>query len=128
VARGTGIASTSVYTTLFAYSGSGQVFAFLVGLEGNLSGADAFNVKFEIDSETVFEINTLDISTGNLYGLDTHGGGYPMGFSLENNILRFASPSPAIHYATNVKLSVKKATQANSKQFRAGAIYMTKDT
>lgn len=129
VARGTGINSTSAYTVLYNYTGSGQIFSFLVGFEGNLIGADNFNVKFEIDGVTVFTVDTNDIGTGNLYNLNTVQDEQAMGFSLTSNVLRFTSPkSGGLYYASSVKVSIKKATSATSKQFRAGAMYLTKDT
>lgn len=130
VARGTGINSTSVYTTVFNYTGSGHIFSLLVGFEGNLIGADDFNIKFEIDSQIVFEITTSDIGTGNLYNLNATGDEATMGMSLTSNVFRFtAVPTiSGIFYATSAKVSIKKATSATSKQFRAGMVYMTKET
>lgn len=129
VARATGITSTTVYTVLYNYTGSGQLFAFLVGFEGNLIGADNFNLKLEIDGVTVFIVDTNDIGTGNLYNLNTVGDEVAMGFSLTTNVLRFAGPRPGgLYFASSVKVSIKKGTSATSKQFRAGAVYLMKDS
>lgn len=129
VARGTGIASTSTYTVLFNYSGTGNLFAFLVGFEGNLIGADNFIIKLEIDSTIIFEVDTNDIGTANLYNLNAVGDEVAMGFSLASNVLRFTSPkSGGLYYASSVKVSIKKGTSATSKQFRAGSVYLTKET
>lgn len=129
VARGTGIASTSVYTVLFNYTGSGYLFAYLIGFEGNLVGSDNFIVKLEIDSTIIYEIDTNDIGTANLYNLNAVQDEIAMGFSLTSNVLRFTSPrSGGLYYATSIKVSIKKGTNATSKQFRAGAVYLTKET
>lgn len=129
VARGTGIASTTVYTTIFNYSGSGRLFSFLVSLEGNLFGADAFNIKLEIDDVIVAEILTTDVGTNTLYNLGAVGDEATMGMSIDSNVFRFAMPGGvSFGYASNLKVSVKKATSASSKQFRAGMVYMTKET
>lgn len=129
VARDTGIASTTVYTTIYNYTGSGHFFTFLVNLEGNLTGADNYNVKFEIDGVTVFIIDTIDVGTALLYGLLTTQDETSIGMSLNNNVFRFVAPRPGgLYYATSVKVSVKKSSAVTSKKFRAGVVYLTKET
>lgn len=128
VARATGIASTTVYTTIFDYLGTGHIFSFLVALEGNLIGADPFNVKFEVDGVIVLEINTADVGTNTIYNL-LNGNGLDesvMGMSINTNVFRFVAPRAGMYYTSEVKVSVKKAS-GGSKQFHAGMIYMTKE-
>lgn len=129
VARGTGIASTTVFTTIYNYTGSGNLFSFTISLEGNLIGGDSFTIKLEIDSAVVFEIETVDVGTGNLWNFDALGDEATMGMSMDQNNFRFIAPrSGSLFYASNIKVSVKKTSSASSKQFRAGAIYLTKET
>lgn len=128
VARGTAINSTVNYTTVFNISGSGTLFSFLVTLEGNLLGGDPFNVKLEIDGTEVFVINTDDIGTNTIYNLMTTGNEDTMGMSLNTNVFRFAAPrSGGFTYSSSIKVSIKKAA-GGSKLFRAGAVYLTRDT
>lgn len=125
-ARGTSISTT--YVTLYNYSGSGQLFSFLVTFEGNLVGADIFIVKLEIDGVTNFEISTDDLGTQQLYNLGTAGAEATMGFSSANNTVRFTAPGGlGLQYNSSVKISIKK-TVATTKLFRAGAVYLTKES
>lgn len=129
VARGTNITSTSTYTTLFNYSGTGQLFSFLVTFEGNLVGADAFNIKLEIDNVIVLEISTADVGTNTLYNLLTDGDESTMGMALDTNVFRFAAPHGiGLYYGSSVKVSIKKVSSTAAKAFRAGMVYMTKET
>jgi hypothetical protein len=128
VARGTAITSTVTYTTIFDYSGSGNLFSFLVTFEGNLLGADPFNVKVEIDGVNVIEITTADIGTNTIYNLSNNQDENTMGMSIFENVFRFASPrGGGLYYASSLKIAIKKAS-GGSKLFRAGAVYMTKET
>lgn len=128
VARGTGIASTSVYTTIFSYTGSGHLFSFLVSLEGNLFGSDDYNIRLTIDGTDCFIVDTADIGSNTLYGLVVVGDENSMAFSVVNNIVRFNSSRGGLYYASSVAVAVKKATSATSRQFRAGMVYLTKET
>ncbi len=128
VARGTAITSTVTYTTIFNYTGSGQLFNFLVTFEGNLVGADPFNVRVIIDGVTLFELNTDDVGTDQIYDLTNAQDESGMGLSLNTNVLRFTSPrSGGLYYASNIQIAIKKAA-GGSKLFRAGMVTMTKDT
>lgn len=126
VARGTSITSTVTYTTVYNYLGSGKLYSFLVTLEGNLTGADPFNIKLEIDGVTVSEVSTLDVATSTIWNLSAAGDESNMGVSVANNTFRYKAPE-GLTYATSVKVSVKKAA-GGSKLFRAGLVHLTKET
>ena len=126
VARGTGVSSTTVYTTIFSVTGSGYLSSFLVSLEGNLVGADAFNVRLEIDGTVCFTISTDDVGTNTIYNLLSTGDEVAMGMSISNNVFRYVSfPSGSLKYSASVKIYVKKVSSTASKQFRAGAVHLT---
>ncbi len=127
VARDTSITSTVTYTQLYSYTGSGNLFGFTVSFEGNLLGADPFNVKLEIDGVTAIEVNTLDVGTATFWNLGSSGDENTLGMSVANNTLKFSQRHGSLSYASSVKVYIKKAT-GGSKRFRGGMMYLTKDT
>lgn len=127
VARGTAIASTVTYTQIYSYTGSGNLFSFGVTFEGNLLGADPFNIKLEIDGTTCYEVNTLDIGTANLWNLGTSNDENSMGMSVANNSFRFSQRLGSLAFDSSIKIYIKKAA-GGSKLFRAGMVFLTKDT
>lgn len=127
VARDTSISSTTVYTTVYSYSGSGHLFAFVISLEGNLVGADPFNIKLVIDGVTCFEVDTMDIGTTTYWDLSSAGDEATMGLSLQNNSVRFSQKNGSLTYSTGLSIAIKKSA-GGAKRFRGGMVYLTKDT
>lgn len=127
VARGTGITSTTVYTTIYSYTGQGTLFSFLVTFQGNLIGADVFDIRLVIDGTNVFTISTDDIGTNTLYNLTTDGDENTMGMSMNTNVFRYAAPRNfGITYSSSIQIQIKKASSPASKKFLAGLVYLTK--
>lgn len=126
VARDTTISSTVTYTRLYSYIGAGHLFAFTVSFEGNLLGADPFNIKLEIDGVTCFELNTLDIGTNTFWNLSSHGDEATMGLSVAKNTFRFSQKNGSLYCTSSLKIYIKKAA-GGSKRFRGGMVYLTKE-
>ena len=125
VARDTSISTT--YVTIYNYSGTGSIFGFLVTLEGNLGGADAFLLKLTVDSLVVAEISTLDLGTATLYNLLSDGDANFFGWQSNGNTILFKTPvQGGLRYASSVKIEIKKVSGA-TKKFRAGLIGLTKE-
>lgn len=125
VARDTAI--TTNYTTIYNRNGSGLVFGFTISFEGNIIGADAFIIKFTIDSLVIAEINTIDIGTNSLYNLGSNGDSNLLSFQVNSNNVLFKSPANSgVRYNSSIKIEIKKDSGSN-KKFRAGLISLTKE-
>lgn len=125
IARGTDV--TTSYSTIYNRSGNGYIFGFSVSFEGNIIGADAFILKFTVDSLVVAEINTLDIGSNAIYAAGSAGDALIWGFQTDNNNIMFKTPGQAgLKYTASVKIEIKKAG-GSAKQFRAGIIALTKE-
>lgn len=126
VARDTAITSTTVYTQLYSYTGNGHLFAFTVSFEGNLIGADPFNIKLEIDGVTCWEIDTTDLGTSTFWNVTNVGDEATMGLSLNGNTMRFSQKDAGLRYESSLKIYIKKSA-GGSKRFRGGMVYLTKE-
>lgn len=126
VARDTAITSTTIYTDIYSYTGAGHLFSFLVTLEGNLLGADPFNVRLIVDGVSVFELSTLDVATSSLWNLGADLAEMSMGISVVNNTFRFHTGNVPLYFSSSLSISIKKVS-GGSKRFRAGMIRLTKE-
>lgn len=123
----TSITSTSSYTQIYNYNGSG----FLWGL--NLCAtSDALTVKLEIDSQIIFvDISCVDLKNLNLIADLTNspglvGGGYFLRW-IGTGDFSYALPF-GLKFTTNVKISVKKRTGYNNYTLTRYLISLQKDT
>lgn len=132
VARGSSITS-SAYTTVFSYSGTGLLFSLLLNLEVK----NNWDIRLIIDGEDIFPspgISTTDLTSDSVYDLDDAGSPLStnegnFGLSLEEHD-RFVWNCPnsfPIRYASSVKVQVKVISGA-SKKFNAGLIILSKET
>jgi hypothetical protein len=133
VARGTSV-TNAAWVTVFNYSGSGLLSAFIVNLETK----EDWLIRLVVDSDEIFGasgILTGDMHGDNLYDLEVSGStdnnvGDGVGVYIgEHDVFHFQGPLHIpIKYTANVQVLVKRNTGAGAKKFLAGLMTLTKDT
>lgn len=116
------ISSTSVYTTLYSYSGSGQ----LAGFNYEFNAGRAI-IKVVVDGNTIMD--GFDIATLNgLYALTNNSARLQLGSGLtsQSSNLDFSFRWPILFYSS-VIISAKLSSGA-SLNFNQGIVYIQKDT
>lgn len=127
VARGTKINTSTNWTTVYSYSGSGYVGGLII----NLDTFTGWEIRLQVDSNTIFTFVSEDLTTDTLYDVD----------DVSNTNLAFIGVMKGLHdtfswhppltiplrYNTNVSVQLRRPT-AGAKHFRAGLITLSKDT
>lgn len=124
VARGTSIATSANWTTVYSYSGSG----FLAGWILNMETFTGWEFQMVVDGEVLFQMIDTDITGDTIYDFDDFADdmlGITKG-SHDRLIYHPPMNSP-IYYATSVQIKIRRPT-AGAKKFQAGLIILSKET
>lgn len=126
VARQSAIATSTNWTTVFLYAGSGAVASLLMTLETSTG----WEMRLTIDSQVVWTFIIEDVIDAQVYaaGSDTSVANGYLSFSESGDRFIWHSPlNSPLRYQTSVRAEVRRPTLA-SKKFRAGLIVLSKDT
>ena len=127
IARGTSIATSATWTTIYSYSGSG----FIAGLLINVETFTGWEFKLLVDGETIFDFLDSDLSGDTIYDVDDIGdfNQATLGISKgSHDRFIFHSPlSSPIYYTSSVTVQIRRPT-AGAKKFQAGLMIMSKET
>lgn len=127
IARGTSIATSANWTTIFSYSGSG----FIAGLIINFETFTGWEMRLTVDSDEIFSFSDSDLTSDVVYDVDDVADlnqAY-IGISKGSHD-RFLWHSPLAsptYYASTVVVQIRRPT-AGAKKFQAGLIVLSKET
>lgn len=124
VARGTNI-STS-WTTVYTYSGSGN----LAGMFINVETFNDWEFRLVVDGETIFSLNSGDLTSDTLYDLDdvtdTNQGFLGLSKGSHDRLVWHSPLSYPIRYNSSVQVQLRLVS--GTKKFQAGLIILSKET
>jgi len=127
VARSTSIATSTNWTTVYSYSGSGFLAGFLVNVE-TFTG---WEFRLLIDGSQIFSISDTDFSGDSIYDFDdiTDVNQAILGLSKgsHDRFLFHPPMNSPIFYSTSIKVEIRRPT-AVAKKFQAGLMMLSKET
>ena len=132
IARGATVVA-SAFVTVFSYSGSGQIFSFILNLETK----DSWVIKFTVDGEDVFGssgILSTDIHSDAVYDLDDSGKtldeamGFGMFWGSHDRLIWTGPVFLPVKYDTSISISIARVAASASKKFNAGLVVLSKET
>lgn len=116
VARDTEIGGT--FTTLYSFTGSGALIAFLARLDK--SDKENWEVRVVVDGSNLLQVLTADIKE--VYELDDDAFAQLLGVTVKGDGFRFAAPSGQILlFNTSVQIQVRKV-EGSPRKFRGGLV------
>jgi hypothetical protein len=127
IARGTSIATSTTWHTIFNYSGSGFLAAFLINVE-TFTG---WEFRLVVDSETIFTLSDNDMTSDSIYDLDdvTDSNQAFIGLSkgAHDRFIWHSPLSAPVYYSSNITIQIRRPT-APAKKFQAGLVILSKET
>lgn len=128
VARATLITEQD-WVTIYEYSGSGNLYKFLINIETK----DKWVVRFIVDGNYIFGengISTTECISDAIYDVDNDvgvDGDFSVLMGKHDKFFWHTPLEMPLTFTTNVKLQLKRASGESSKRFRAGMIILTKE-
>jgi hypothetical protein len=127
IARGTSIATSTTWRTIFNYTGSGFLAAFLVNVE-TFTG---WEFRLIIDSQDIFILSDADITSDSVYDLDditdTNQAFIGLSKGAHDRFIWHSPLSSPVYYANNVTIQIRRPI-AGAKKFQAGLVILSKET
>jgi hypothetical protein len=127
VARGTNISTSTSWTTIYSYAGSG----YLAGCVINVETFSGWEFRLQVDGDTIFQLSDSDTTDDQVYDLDDVSDVNQAFIGLSkgsHDRLIFHPPlSIPIYYASSVVISIRRPS-AGAKKFRAGLAILSKES
>jgi hypothetical protein len=127
LSRGTSIATSTTWTTIYSYTGSGFLAGFLVNVE-TFSG---WEFRFLVDGDTIFSLADTDITGDAIFDLDditdVNQSSLGLSKSSHDRLVFHAPLSSPIYFGTSVTVQIRRPT-AGAKKFQAGLVVLSKET